>query len=72
MWDSCRSGHIIIPVQVLSHIIHNGMFTASPQTFGAMLSCQLKISEHYYGTGESFLFKFKPNETEGTLELKVI
>ncbi|XP_065898217.1 oxidation resistance protein 1-like isoform X2 [Dysidea avara] len=41
------------------------------QTFGAMLSCQLKISEHYYGTGESFLFKFKPNETEGTLELKV-
>jgi len=36
-----------------------------------MLSCQLRISEHYYGTGESFLFKFKPNDTEGILELKV-
>jgi len=42
------------------------------QTFGAMLSCQLRVSEHYYGTGESFLFKFKPNEAEGTSELKVI
>ena len=37
-----------------------------------MLSCQLKISKHYYGTGESFLFKFKPNTEEGVLELKVL
>ena len=41
------------------------------QSFGAVLSCQLKISEHYYGTGESFLFKFKPNTAEAILELKV-
>ena len=28
------------------------------QIFGAMLSCTLRISEHFYGSGESFLFSF--------------
>ncbi|XP_022244295.1 oxidation resistance protein 1-like isoform X2 [Limulus polyphemus] len=28
--------------------------------FGALTSCSLKISEHFYGTGESFLFTFSP------------
>ncbi|XP_022257322.1 oxidation resistance protein 1-like isoform X1 [Limulus polyphemus] len=29
--------------------------------FGALTSCSLKISEHFYGTGESFLFRFSPS-----------
>lgn len=29
--------------------------------FGAVISCSLKISDHFYGTGESFLFTFHPN-----------
>ena len=30
------------------------------QLFGAMTSCALKVSDHFYGTGESFLFTFNP------------
>lgn len=30
------------------------------QTFGAVLSGSLHVSELYYGTGESFLFTFQP------------
>ena len=36
------------------------------QLFGAVMSCPLKISDHFYGTGESFLFSF-----EDTSNLKV-
>ncbi|XP_059486353.1 nuclear receptor coactivator 7 isoform X2 [Neocloeon triangulifer] len=33
--------------------------------FGAMTSCALKVSDHFYGTGESFLFRFvSPAATE--------
>eukprot|EP00057_Strongylocentrotus_purpuratus_P019239 XP_011673713.1 PREDICTED: nuclear receptor coactivator 7 isoform X2 [Strongylocentrotus purpuratus] len=32
--------------------------------FGALTSCALKVSDHYYGTGESFLYKFKDEELE--------
>jgi len=32
--------------------------------FGALCSCPLKISEGFYGTGESFLYKFDKNEVE--------
>lgn len=28
--------------------------------FGALLSCPIKLHEHFYGTGESFLFTCKP------------
>jgi hypothetical protein len=28
--------------------------------FGALTSCSLRVSEHFYGTGESFLFTFYP------------
>ncbi|CAN7998926.1 unnamed protein product [Ixodes hexagonus] len=28
--------------------------------FGALSSCSLKMSDHFYGTGESFLFSFYP------------
>ena len=29
--------------------------------FGALLSCPIKLTDHFYGTGESFLFTCKPN-----------
>lgn len=29
--------------------------------FGALTSCSLHVSDHFYGTGESLLFKFNPN-----------
>lgn len=39
----------------------------SKKLFGALLSCPLRISDHFYGTGDSFLFSFcEPND-----ELKV-
>ncbi|XP_067014093.2 oxidation resistance protein 1 isoform X2 [Anabrus simplex] len=28
--------------------------------FGALTSCSLKVSDHFYGTGESLLFRFTP------------
>ncbi|XP_052121321.1 oxidation resistance protein 1 isoform X7 [Frankliniella occidentalis] len=28
--------------------------------FGALTSCALKVSDHFYGTGESLLFRFQP------------
>ncbi|KAF6203947.1 hypothetical protein GE061_002285 [Apolygus lucorum] len=29
--------------------------------FGALTSCPLQISDHFYGTGESFLYRFAPD-----------
>ena len=29
------------------------------QLFGAAVTCRIRISEKFYGTGESFLFEFK-------------
>ncbi|XP_073985556.1 TLD domain-containing protein mustard isoform X10 [Rhodnius prolixus] len=29
--------------------------------FGALTSCSLKVSDHFYGTGESLLFRFAPD-----------
>jgi len=29
--------------------------------FGALTSCSLKMSDHFYGTGESLLFRFAPD-----------
>lgn len=31
------------------------------QVFGALTSCALKMSDHFYGTGESLLFTFCPD-----------
>ena len=28
------------------------------QVFGALINCPLRVSDHFYGTGESFLFTF--------------
>lgn len=30
------------------------------QVFGALMSCTLKMSDHFYGSGESYLFTFYP------------
>lgn len=34
--------------------------------FGAIVSCPLKVDEHFYGSGESKLFTFYPEFTEWT------
>ncbi|XP_046393019.1 TLD domain-containing protein 2 isoform X9 [Ischnura elegans] len=34
--------------------------------FGALTSCALKVSDHFYGTGESFLFKFDIDSQDTT------
>ncbi|XP_026687599.1 TLD domain-containing protein 2-like [Diaphorina citri] len=34
---------------------------SSFQVFGALTSCSLKVSDHFYGTGESLLFSFTPD-----------
>ncbi|XP_071455501.1 nuclear receptor coactivator 7 isoform X2 [Hetaerina americana] len=34
--------------------------------FGALTSCALKVSDHFYGTGESFLFKFDTDSQSTT------
>ncbi|KAL9963260.1 hypothetical protein ACROYT_G032443 [Oculina patagonica] len=34
------------------------------QIFGSLCSCPLKISEGFYGTGESFLYKFDKNDVK--------
>jgi len=31
-----------------------------PQVFGAVCSCPPRVTEHFCGTGESFLFKLEP------------
>lgn len=31
------------------------------QVFGALTSCSLRVSDHFYGTGESLLYKFNPS-----------
>ena len=38
----------------------------SLQLFGVMVSCSLRVSERFYGTGESFMFSF--NE-EGSINV---
>ena len=35
------------------------------QLFGAVVSCPVRISDHFYGTGESFLFSFEGEGKEG-------
>ncbi len=30
------------------------------QIFGALINCALKVSDHFYGTGESFVYTFHP------------
>lgn len=37
----------------------NGIFCIK-QVFGALTSCSLHVSELFYGTGESLLYKFNP------------
>lgn len=34
---------------------------SSLQVFGALTSCSLHVSDHFYGTGESLLYKFNPS-----------
>ena len=43
-------------VTIKNKQINNFMF----QIFGSLTSCALKVSESFYGTGESFLYTFYP------------
>ena len=36
--------------------------------FGALTSCAMKVSDHFYGTGESFLYRFVPPTTPANEE----
>lgn len=36
------------------------VISRNKQTFGALTSCGLRLSDHFYGTGETFLFTFHP------------
>lgn len=36
-------------------------FNSIFQVFGALTSCALHVSDHFYGTGESLLFRFTPH-----------
>ena len=42
--------------------IHGCLMTivVALQVFGAMLSCGPKVSDHFYGSGETYLFTFYP------------
>lgn len=37
------------------------VFVFFQQVFGALTSCALHVSDLFYGTGESLLFKFNPS-----------
>jgi len=39
----------------------NNYFCLFLQVFGALTSCSLHVSDHFYGTGESLLYKFNPS-----------
>ncbi|KAH8403721.1 hypothetical protein KR215_001789 [Drosophila sulfurigaster] len=37
------------------------VFSFPQKVFGALTSCSLHVSDHFYGTGESLLYKFNPS-----------
>jgi hypothetical protein len=37
-----------------------GCFFGDEQVFGAITSCEIRVSESFYGTGESLLFVINP------------
>jgi TLD len=44
----------------LFHICIIDFCRLNRQVFGAVTSCELRVSESFYGTGESFIFLFNP------------
>ena len=54
VWYANRAIVVVVHVLYTYCVTH----TRFNQIFGAMLSCTLRISEHFYGSGESFLFSF--------------
>lgn len=49
-----RVSYNFVITQVIS------FFKFAIQVFGALTSCTLKMSDHFYGNGESLLFTFSP------------
>ena len=45
------------------------LLLGNPQVFGAGLPCTIKRSEHYYGSGESFLYQLVADS--GKLQVSV-
>nr|XP_014348368.1 PREDICTED: nuclear receptor coactivator 7-like [Latimeria chalumnae] len=52
-----------VNLQDLCHVTaaFSDVMTQAQEIFGALTSHPFKISDHYYGTGETFLFSFSPD-----------
>lgn len=52
--------HGVINATIFLHFLTYAYEFFFSQVFGALTSCSLHVSDHFYGTGESLLFRFTP------------